>query len=443
MEVSKFFQKVEVDKGIYAIYNSLLMKIIFVEQEKYEDILKFNVSNEESMELCEAKIYVSDHEDEKLLQQRHKEKNALIGKIKTMYLCTTNLCNLRCSYCFINNQTNGQVTDNLMSEKIALISMKKFSSYLEKNNQQGKIIFYGGEPLINWKVIKRCIMEAKNRKYPIIFSIITNGTLLNEEIIDFFSAHKVNVGISIDGPREINDKNRKYAFDNISVYDNVFKKIELLKQKKCDFGLSITLSNEILDNRDTVFSWIKKLGIDNIAYNLLHYTWDYPFWKDYYEKATKFICESYMFLDNVVESTIQGKINCILNEQFSFCNCSAIGNRQIVVKPNGDLCICHGQFRDNNSTFSDIYQIEFEDIKKNKRLSNWNKFIPINNDNCLKCEALCLCGGGCTLQAQVLFGKNSTRDNAMCIFNKKILHFILVTIYKIMTRRGGEEDDKS
>lgn len=441
MKVSRFLQKVKIKENVYAIYNNLIMKIIFINDKKYREILKFDITDDEIKLLQDYKIYVNDNEDEELLRQKNIEKNSMIGKIKTMYLCVTNCCNLGCSYCFINNQKKNNSNMDNMNEEIALLSLEKYAEYLRINNFSGKVVFYGGEPLIKWNLIKKCVEISRERKYPISFSIITNGTLLEEKMINFFKENNVNIGISIDGPKEINDKNRKYVSSNKSVYDDIFRKIKLLKKYKCDFGLSITLSNEILDKQDIILNWLEKVKVKSIAYNLLHYTWEYSNWKEYYEETTKFICESYLKLDSIVEATIQGKINSVLNEQFKFFCCSAIGKRQIVVKPNGDLCICHGQFRDKSSTISNIKNIRFENINDIEKLDDWCKIIPLNNNKCLKCESLYSCGGGCLLQSKTLFKDKDLRDKAMCIFNKKILRFILVRIYEIM--KGGEEDAKS
>lgn len=435
MKISKFLQKIKLKEDLYAIYNNLVMDIYFVNSDKYKNILKFNVIEKEKKNLINSKIYILDKEDDYLLEKLQKEKEEQIGKIKTMYLCVTSSCNLGCSYCFINNQKNKTNKLLNMDLETALVALEKFSNYLKESNNIGKVVFYGGEPLIKWDIIKKCILETKNKKYPIIFSIITNATLLSEEMINFLKRNKVNVGISIDGPRKLNDKNRKYIIDNKSVYDDVFNKIELLKKHKCDFGLSITISNEILNNQDEIISWLKECGVNNISYNMLHYTWKVSNWEDYYLEATRFICKSYLKNKDCIEGSIQSKINYLLQEKFCFFGCSAIGKRQIVVKPNGDICICHGQFRDDNSTFSNIRDIDLYSIKYNENLDCWNSIIPLNNDNCLKCPALSICGGGCLLQTRTLFNEDSI-DKAMCIFNKKVLEFILLQIYEIM--RGGD-----
>lgn len=437
MIISKFTKEIKINEEIYAIYNNLFMKVLFVNGQKYDDIKAFRVSNKEKKELADCKIYINNPtDDKKMLQKVIEEKNREMGKIKTMYLCVTSNCNLNCSYCFINNQINKNKKKDMMSTDVGLVAIKKFVNYLNSNGLTGKIVFYGGEPLINWQLIKESIELANINGYPIIFSIITNGTLLDIKKIKFLKNNNVNIGISIDGPKQINDKNRIFSSKNHSVYDSVITNINRLKKQQCNFGLSITLSEEIIANQDELLSWIKDLKVPNIAYNLLHFTWSYDKWEKYYENATKFVCKSYLELKNCSDGTIQNKINCIINENFKYFGCLALGLKQVVVKPNGDMCICHGEFRENTSTFTNINEFDFEKIYSYKETNKWEKIIPLNIPKCLNCEALFSCGGGCYLQSKTLF--KYEKDSAMCIYNKLIIKFIIEEIYKLTCLKGGE-----
>lgn len=83
-----------------------------------------------------------------------------------------------------------------------------------------------------------------------------------------------------------------------SVYDVVLSKIKLLKSMDVDFNLSITVAPVFLDNEEYFLRWIEDLGIYNISYNLLHFTYETDEWKSYYKKAVKFIYKSNNLLFN-------------------------------------------------------------------------------------------------------------------------------------------------
>lgn len=93
---------------------------------------------------------------------------------------------------------------------------KKSLDFLLEHSIDNEIVnigFYGGEPMIEFDLIKKCIEYAKEifKGKDIQFSITTNGTLINKKIIRYFVKNKVNLTISLDGPKEVHDKNRRFC----------------------------------------------------------------------------------------------------------------------------------------------------------------------------------------------------------------------------------------
>jgi uncharacterized protein len=80
------------------------------------------------------------------------------------------------------------------------------------------------------------------------YAVVTNGTIMTNSIIDVFNKHHVNMTISLDGPKEVNDKQRVYQKSHESVYDKVISTIDLINQKR-EFNLSIevTMSQHFID----------------------------------------------------------------------------------------------------------------------------------------------------------------------------------------------------
>ena len=135
------------------------------------------------------------------------------------------------------------------------------------NADKGQIIFYGAEPLINFDIIKYITLLVEKIKFPIDVIMVSNATLLDEEKMNFIKEHNISLGISIDGTKEINDENRIFKGDNNSVYDIVMKKLKELDNKEIPYGLSITISEETLDNLKTFKKWLKDNNFKDIKYN--------------------------------------------------------------------------------------------------------------------------------------------------------------------------------
>jgi radical SAM additional 4Fe4S-binding domain len=130
---------------------------------------------------------------------------------KQLVLAVSQECNLGCEYCIVNKGEYGQ------KGKMSADTARRAVDYmLERSEGEENLIvdFFGGEPLLNFPVVKKTaeyIDQIRRKKnIQINMSITTNGTILNDEILDFFKQYHMAVIVSIDGPREIHDQWRKF-----------------------------------------------------------------------------------------------------------------------------------------------------------------------------------------------------------------------------------------
>lgn len=152
--------------------------------------------------------------------------------LSTLVLHVTNSCNLRCSYCYHQGADHGAVNQSPMDWSVA----KKGIDFLfERSGEQDKVVlvFFGGEPLLNFPLIQRSIGYA-NKKVEelggakqVSFALTTNGTLLSDEIIRVLVENQVSLTISIDGRREVHDQNRRYA-NGSPTYDSLLPRLRKL-----------------------------------------------------------------------------------------------------------------------------------------------------------------------------------------------------------------------
>jgi len=162
-----------------------------------------------------------------------------------LILSLTEDCNLRCKYCIFSGQYEGMRTHSLkeMSLEVALscvdyfLNMQRdYSKYAPNKNQV--ISFYGGEPLLKFDIIREVVSYAHSRGYKGLFALTTNGTLLNEDRIEYMVTNNFALSISLDGAKELHDKNRVFKND-IGTHDVVFSNVkkyinEIDKQGKTD-----------------------------------------------------------------------------------------------------------------------------------------------------------------------------------------------------------------
>ncbi len=178
-------------------------------------------------------------------------EDILDNKLQTITLQVTQQCNLRCEYCaYSGTYTNRRHTDKTMDFETA----KKGIDFLIKHSQNSKLLnlsFYGGEPLLEFELIQKCIeyIKVKAEGKKITYNITTNATMLNERHIEYFMANDVSLTISLDGPKEIHDKNRKFAVSSKGTFDVIVSKMKKFREQFPEYYQKINF-NCVLDPRN-------------------------------------------------------------------------------------------------------------------------------------------------------------------------------------------------
>lgn len=192
--------------------------------------------------------------------------------LQMILLEVTEKCNLRCGYCVYNELFTEK--RNHYEFDMPLKTGLKAIDYLKNHSDKTEKIsigFYGGEPLLNFNLIKNIVNYAKDQiKKGLLFTITTNGTMINKEIASYLSSEDFSVLVSLDGPEEIHDLWRKDKLNRGS-----FKKT--LK------GL-VQLS-EVYKNK------LSKLSLSMV--------YAPPYYKDKLEKIADFISNNECIPDNI------------------------------------------------------------------------------------------------------------------------------------------------
>ncbi len=196
---------------------------------------------------------------------QHPESRILRYKLdrhlNNLVLQITQQCNLRCRYCVFSGSYTGRIhSEKSMSMEIA---RKAIDFFLERTIDANKvsIAFFGGEPLLRFDLVKELVGYAERKtSKEIIFVITTNGTLLNEQMIEFFIKHNLLLTISFDGDKRIHDKNRVFADGKSGTFDIITSKIEKLRHKYPDYFSEVRF-NVVMDQKES-FSCTNKFFLD-------------------------------------------------------------------------------------------------------------------------------------------------------------------------------------
>jgi len=143
-----------------------------------------------------------------------------------MILFLTRDCTLECPYCYVEHKY-----DSAMSEEVAF---KAVDLFVAENSEKAKLSFFGGEPLLQFDLIKKLVpyalKNAKKKGLEVKFSIATNGTLIDEEVLEFFEKYTFRVELSIDGTQKAHNINRPMRRGGNS-YQTVVKNLPELQKR--------------------------------------------------------------------------------------------------------------------------------------------------------------------------------------------------------------------
>ena len=242
------------------IYDVNTNSILKVQSEIYKILVKYLnnglLKDDEMQELDKLKkqgylkhnpIETIVHADDSMLE------DILNRKISSITLQITQQCNLRCSYCvYSGSYLNRTHSDKIMDLELA----KKGVDFLIDHSLDSKrlnIGFYGGEPLLRYNIIKEIVEYAKTQieGKELHFSITTNGTLLNTDMVKYFAENNVGLTVSLDGPEEIHDKNRRFAETGEGSFKTIIDSLNLIKKEYPEYFNHI-LFNAVIDPRTDI-----------------------------------------------------------------------------------------------------------------------------------------------------------------------------------------------
>ena len=253
-------------------------RVIRVSNDTYRELLK-NENKEtdyKSEEIARLRSlgYLSDKRPEKIEHPSTQfVEDILNNNLQKLCLQVTQNCNFRCKYCvYSGDYENRGHSNKVMSWETAKRSID-FMIEHSKNSESMNVGFYGGEPLLHFDLIKKCMeyLEERVQGKELTYNMTTNASLLSETIVEEILKRTFKLTISIDGPKEIQDRNRVLAGGK-GTYDIVYNNIKTLCEKYSGLKSIINYSmvfdqryefskiEDFVANEDTLFDGTQIMG---------------------------------------------------------------------------------------------------------------------------------------------------------------------------------------
>ncbi len=413
--VHKFIQDgdyylIDVNSGSVHIIDELIYNMVgedeLLDKEDVINNLKDKWSKEEIEEAYEELIDLV--KEEVLYSKDLYEEIAMAGDesesyIKALCLNVIHDCNLRCKYCFAD-EGEYKGCRKPMSAEVG----KRAIDYVLENSGNIKNIevdLFGGEPLMVFDTIKEIVDYAKEKdklyNKNIRFTMTTNATLLNDEIIDYIDKNMGNIILSIDGRKEVND-NVRIRVDGSGCYDRILPNIKKMVDRRDpskQYYARGTFTRENTDFFEDVMALanegFSEISIEPVvlpdSHNLSIRSEDLPKIYEQYDMLYKEMLRRAENNDNPFKFY---HFNIDLNGgpcvYKRIAGCGA-GHEYVAITPDGDIYPCH-QFVGNE----EFLLGNINSGIKNKNLSKDFKNAHIyNKPKCKECWARFYCSGGC------------------------------------------------
>lgn len=359
--------------------------------------------------------FLENLEECNIISYRNKVKKICNEKILHCWLHVTNSCNLNCRYCYINKSNcdmNFNDAKNIIDRLV--------ETSLERKINQIELSFSGGEPLLKLDLISNIINYCK-KKDGVSFSyrILTNGILINNNVIKLIKNNNIDIRISLDGIGKYNDRNR-YYYDKRGSYKDVIDSISFLLENDIVPTVNVVITNE---NICGLTKLTKKLIGLNVPFR-------FSLEKSNNSNAPSLVDrESYVLwkLIRSLKIIIKGYKNRIFTNNFNvddicFNNSSSkncgVGRNILAIGSNGDVSLCGMNLC---KPISNIYKCN---NAIDMIFSNEISYFDINKlDECCNCMWKMVCNNGCPLNNYNLYG-SFYKKNCYCKIYKKIIPWL-------------------
>lgn len=365
-------------------------------------------------------ILIDENEDESSFLELQKNE-LIINKngIPTIMILPTQDCNARCAYCFEEHNPKTTMTEQTINDVIYFFAAN-FSE-----GDRVLIRWFGGEPLLAHDVINQItygLEEQFNGNLLFESSIITNGSLLTDEIIHTAKTkwRLKKIQLSLDGYSEEHNRRKNYYDSDVDYYQKTFSDIDKLLQAKITTICRINLDRNNINNLDNILHDLSRFKDNALFYprvtvlrptecgfnefNFItpsHYEWAYDY---IYNKLY-----DYGFL-----SSAKDLIPHRLREV-----CLAKSLNKLIIGADGKIYKCLQQ------QFDDAHSVG--DLKSGIIQSNYLNYCKLDiNEQCTECVYLPTCLGGCQVYREL--GK--TKDITPCKREKFFTDMLLDMIHQ-------------
>ena len=379
----------------------------------------------------EGKLFTEDCYEDKACELKNRSGNV----IKALCLHLAHTCNLSCDYCFAaQGRFNGERA--LMSYETGVRALE-FLIENSGDRRNLEVDFFGGEPLMNWEVLKKLVAYARGREKEtgkrFRFTLTTNGVLIDDEVIEFSNKEMTNVVLSLDGRPEVHDRLRK-TVNGKGSYELIVPKFQkLVKSREMgEYYIRGTFTNNNLDFTNDILH-MADLGFTELSMEPVVCPPDDPFALTK-EDLPQLFRQYEILAEEMIKRKREGRgfsfYHYTIDLEGGPCIYKRIsgcgsGTEYMAVTPWGELYPCHQFVGDERFLMGDIWK----GVTNTACREEFEKCNVYSRPECKDCWAKLHCSGGCAANSLHATGDiNGIYEYGCELFKKRMECAIMIKV---------------
>lgn len=414
------------------IYNSFTNSFISLPKQEYKNLEnKLNqneldeLPNDLYQTLIKNKNIIESDDDILNIIKFKSYQSRFSTEIIDLTIAPTVDCNFSCSYCFEHHKHNSYMTKE--TEDNLLKFIKSF------NTKRIHILWFGGEPLLNFKSIKNITHKVIKNNFELSASIITNGYLLTKEKVELLNTLKIDsVQITLDGLEKVHNQRRTHKKGYNTFYkiiSNLDYLVEYAEKNLIQISIKVTVDSNNKSAFPEVFSFIKNRYAAQFETRIIDVGLNFVSNDASGESFSSCVFKNYdkiNYFKYLKESGFdKNRLLRLLEPRFSISECIMRCINSFGIGPDGNIYKCLEDFGNQDKSIGNINSKKFDNSSFAKLTVAEDAY---DNETCRNCSYLPICGGGCPY-----IRINSNGDNKVfhCSIYKDYLNEMLNMYHRL------------
>lgn len=433
--IPRYVHFYSVDDSYFAVLNAMTLDLIYCQKE----LIEFHENTAEVEDkvyeiLLQRGMILTSYLDEKNRIEDSIEKYINVrenAKIKFLYLVPTVQCNLKCTYCHIQHGKENRKRI-IMSEDTLRKGLEIFRLNGGFEAENAEIMYYGGEPFLEVEFLLDSLEIIRTYSKTIKITIFTNGTLITEKIAEELKKYNLYVIVSMDGSEKVHDlarvqQNGENSFQRAKAgYKN-------LQKAGIDVGISLVAGTHNVDTLEMEVQYLaEEFNPLDLGISTLHL---FPDMRNPNEVDIKYLTEKLQLVQSTMRKKglyiehLFRKIRPFVEKKARLYDCPSC-NSKLLITPWDTVGFCEA-FMEDEKYFYDMEKFSMDSCKGR---DDWRLRVPLTDEVCYSCPAVCICGGGCPYDAYCESGSVCDKDTRRCYQSREMIRWLCLDLFAILRK---------